>query len=182
VKAKCDLENLGEIRELLIEEKQRIEQLLHRVEAELTFRQTHRAMPGNVSVEKGLQEARLSPLDKIKNVMATTKALRLSNGNLSAQRVAQLYGISLSRLAAWLGRTKQALSKTPAADSLQKTLGYFERVARLRLVTASDAEFRKWLRMSNDTLENQTPLELIEKGLWQDLADKVDDMLTGMPT
>jgi transposase len=44
--------------------------------------------------------------------------------------VAKLFGVSLSQLARWVGRTRQALTKTPDAASLQPALGYFERVAR----------------------------------------------------
>ena len=97
-------------------------------------------------------------------------------------RVAKLYNVSLSQLAEWLGRTKQAMSKTPDADSLQDALGYFERVARLRLITKDDGEFRKWLRTPHELLDNARPLELMAKGEWQAMADYVDDMLTGAPT
>ena len=76
---------------------------------------------------------------------------------------------------------KQAVSKTPDADSLQQTLGYFERVARLRLVTKSDAEFRKWLRMPHPEVDGKNPLELLAKGEWQAVADFVDDILIGTP-
>ncbi len=179
--------DLASLRDLLVEEKQRMDRLLRRVENALGQQQPKskrltRIASGDQATEKALPSARSSPLDALKNVLAATKDLRLPNGNLSAVRVAKLYGISLSQLAAWLGRTKQGLSKTPDADSLQSALGYFERVARLCAVVRDDAEFRKWLRMQNDTLGNRTPLDLMKAGLWQDMADKVDDMLTGMPT
>lgn len=183
-------DDLTSLRDLLVEEKQRMDRLLRRVENALgqaqpkpnrTKRLT-RIARGDQAAEKALPSARSSPLDALKDVLAATKDLRLPNGNLSAVRVAKLYGISLSQLAGWLGRTKQGLSKTPDADSLQSALGYFERVARLCAVVRDDAEFRKWLRMPNDTLGNRTPLGLMKAGLWQDMADKVDDMLTGMPT
>jgi uncharacterized protein (DUF2384 family) len=178
-------DDLAGLRDLLVEEKQRVERLLERVEHALEQKQPKRANHtgnGDQHVVKEVQSARYSPLDKLKNVMDATKDLRLPNGNLSAELIAKLYGISLSQLAGWLGRTKQALSKTPDADSLQSVLGYFERVARLRIETENDAEFRKWLRMPNDTLGNRTPFDLMKAGRWQDMADKVDDMLTGMPT
>ena len=162
-----------------------MERLLRRVEQALQQRQSKGTKPASKSgpeTGKGLPLARPSPMDRIKSVLGATKDLRLPSGKLSAELVAKLYGISLSQLAAWLGRTKQALSKTPDAESLQGALGYFERVARLRLVTENDAEFRKWLRMPNYTLSHQAPLDLMKAGLWQDLADKVEDMLSGMPT
>jgi hypothetical protein len=173
------------LRDLIVEEKQRVERLLERVEHALGQKQPKRGNytdSGDRNVVEDVPSARFSPLDQMKNVMAATRDLRLPNGNLSAELIAKLYGISLSQLANWLGRTKQALSKTPDADSLQSALGYFERVARLRVVTENDAEFRKWLRMPNDTLGNRTPLDLMKAGRLQDVADKVDDMLTGMPT
>jgi hypothetical protein len=163
-------------RDLLVEEKRRVEVLLHRVEHLLGRGQARKPKP------RKLATPRPSPLDQVRGIIAATKDLRLPNGKLSADRVARVYGISLSQLAAWLGRTKQALSKTPDAASLQNALGYFERIARLRAVTRNDAEFRKWLRMPNDSMENREPLELIQDGLWQEMADKADDILTGMPT
>jgi len=178
-------EDLASLRDMLLEEMRRVERLTRRVEHILRQGRSQRARPdakAGLETGTGMASARSSPLDKIKSVISATKDLRLPNGNLSAELVAKLYGISLSQLAVWLGRTKQALSKTPDADSLQGALGRFERIARLRLVTKNDAEFRKWLRMPNNTLGQRTPLELMKAGLWQDMADKVDDMLTGMPT
>jgi Protein of unknown function (DUF2384) len=125
--------------------------------------------------------ARPSPLDGIKEVMQATQDLRGGNGNLSAERVAKLFGTSLSELANWLGRSRQAVSKTPDADSLQAALGFFERVARVRAAMTDDGAFRKWLRTPMDALDNESPLQLMEKGDWQVMADFVDDMLTGAP-
>ena len=124
---------------------------------------------------------RQSPLDRVKSVLAATANLREANGNLSAARVTKLFGVSASQLTGWLRRTKQAVSKTPDADSLQDALGYFERVARLRLRTKNDAEFRKWLRMPHPDVDGKNPLELLVKGEWQALADLVESILTGTP-
>ncbi len=123
---------------------------------------------------------RSSPLDGLKAVIAATQDLRAVNGNLAADRIAKLYDISSSKLAQWLGRTRQALAKTPDADSLQNDLGYFERVARLRTVT-SESGFRKWLRMPNEHLDGTRPLDLMAGAKRQVVADLVDDMLTGSP-
>jgi hypothetical protein len=94
--------------------------------------------------------------------------------------VAPAFGISLNQLANWLGRTRQAVSKTPDADSLQNGLGFFERVARLRAAVQQDA-FLKWLRMPNSELDQKRPLDLLAGGERQVVADLVDDMLTGAP-
>jgi hypothetical protein len=122
-----------------------------------------------------------SPLDRLQEVAKATEDLRTARGNLSAERVAALYGVSVNQLATWLGRSRQALGKTPDADSLQPALSFFERVARLRLALKSDADFRKWLRTPQDLLDNSSPLELMAKGERQVIADFVDDALTGAP-
>jgi hypothetical protein len=123
---------------------------------------------------------RPSPLDQVKEVLQATGGLRVANGNLSAAAVADTFGIALSKLANWLGRTRQALNKTPDADSLQDELAFFERVARLRTVVPED-QFLKWLRMPNSALDNKKPLALLATGQRQIVADLVDDMLTGAP-
>lgn len=166
----------------LNEAKDQLERLLTRVEEAL-----HRATASGTTTRAaeptatGTAPARKSPLDQVKVVVESTADLRESNGNLSAVRVAKVFGVSLSQLAGWLGRTKQAVSKTPDADSLQEALGYFERVARLRLLTKGDAGFRKWLRMPHPDVVEKNPLELLAKGEWQTLADFVDDILSGTP-
>jgi len=171
----------GELASLLTqlsEQKGQLERLLARVEEVLRGA----AVPGKARREAGLVGssgalARKSPLDQVKAVMQSTADLREANGNLSAVQVAKAYGVSLSQLAGWLQRTKQAVSKTPDADSLQPALGYFE-----RLVMRNDEEFRKWLRTPHELLENAAPLDLMAKGEWRPMADYVDDMLTGAPT
>ena len=124
---------------------------------------------------------RPSPLDAIQAVIEATADLRESGGNLSARKIADLYDIKMAELARLLGRTPQALSKTPNADAIQNDLAYFERIARLRLRLKDDDSFRKWLRMKNDELDGHTPLEVLKMKKWQELADFVDDMLTGAP-
>ncbi len=123
---------------------------------------------------------RPSPIDRVQSVVKATEDLRMTNGRLSAERIAPAFGISLNQLATWLGRSRQAISKTPAADSIQDELSFFERVARLRSVLSPGA-FRKWLRMPNSQIDDKTPLELLAAGERQVMADLVDDMLTGAP-
>ena len=104
----------------------------------------------------------------------------MANGNLSAVLVAEAFGLSINELAGSLGRSRQALGKTPAADSIQNQLAFFERVARLRaLVPAPD--FQKWLRIPNPDLDGKSPLDLLADKEGQVAADLVDDMLTGAP-
>ena len=123
---------------------------------------------------------RPSSLDRVNAVVKATEDLRMANGNLSAAAVAPAFGINLSQLAGWLGRTRQALNKTPDADSLQDELAFFERVARLRAVVPENG-FLKWLRIPNQELDGKKPLDLLASGERQVVADLVDDMLTGAP-
>jgi hypothetical protein len=175
----------GELASLLAqlsERKSQIERLLVRVDEVL--RGSDAAAKSKRAAEVAPREvlpARQTPLDKVKAVMEATADLREANGRLSAARVAKVFGVSLSQLAGWLGRTKQAVSKTPDADSLQDALGYFERVARLRMITKDDAEFRKWLRTPHELLDSDPPLRLMTNGECQALVDYVEDILTGTP-
>jgi hypothetical protein len=120
-------------------------------------------------------------LRKVKQVIDSTSDLRVSSGKLSANRVATVFGIPVAELATLIGRSRQAVSKTPDADSLQPLLRPFERVARLRAVLSGD-EFRKWLHFANDQLGDRTPLELTRDGKIGAIADLVEDLLTGSPT
>lgn len=162
------------LREALLEARQRLKESLAQIEKALSGEN----LPTPTrTLDTSSVPARRSPLDKVKAVAAATADLREKNGKLSAARMAKLYGVSLSQLAEWLGRTKESLSKTPDSDSLQAALGYFERVARQRLVVRNDAEFRQWLRTPHDLL-GASPLELMAQGDWQAMADQVEDTLT----
>lgn len=121
-------------------------------------------------------------LGQLQALVEATGDLRAAGGNLSADAVADAFGVSINQLAGWLGRTRQALSKTPDANSLQDGLAAFEQVARLRTVLAPDA-FRKWLRMPNGQLDGAKPLDLLATRQRRPIiAGLVEDMLTGMPT
>lgn len=163
----------------LSEQKSQVERLLARVEEVLRGAGPVGKTKATSPTGRAVTPPRKSQLDQVKGMLEATADLREANGNLSAVRVAKLFGVSVSQLAGWLGRTKQAVSKTPDADSLQDALGYFERVARLQLLTKSDTEFRKWLRMPHELLDNAPPLELLAKGEWQALADWVEGILAG---
>ncbi|HSU54432.1 MAG TPA: hypothetical protein VLT36_10260 [Candidatus Dormibacteraeota bacterium] len=166
------ISGLRELRRLAERQMQEVREKLREMEA---FIEQLRAATGETS-------PRRSPLDQMQEVAESVADLRAGGGNISADRVAKLYGVSVNQLATWVGRSRQALSKTPDADSLQPALCLFERVARLRLVLKSDADFRKWLRTPQDLLERASPLQLMAEGKWQLMADFVDDALTGAPT
>ena len=102
-------------------------------------------------------------LGQLQALITATADLRTAGANLSADAVAEAFGVSLNQLAGWLGRTRQALSKTPDADSLQDGLVTF-----------------KWLRMPNGQLDGTKPLDLLATGRDRSMvAGLVEDTLTG---
>jgi len=46
----------------------------------------------------------------------------------------------------------------------------------------SESDFRSWLNMPNEQLDDRTPIELIRNGEADTVADLAEDMLTGSPT
>ena len=49
------------------------------------------------------------------------------------------------------------------------------------MITKDDAEILKRLRMPHPDVVGKNPMESAAKGEWQELADFVDDMLSGTP-
>lgn len=168
------------LRDALVKEKRRLERLLAQAEKVLNASSIHERNLDHLAANRD-RTPNFDPLDQTTAVKTSTADLRVASGNLSADRIAKLYGISVSQLASWLGRTKQAVSKTPDAASLQNALGFFERVARLRLLTKTDAEFRKWLRSPHASLNDKAPLDVLAEGKWQAMADYVAHILIGTP-
>lgn len=124
---------------------------------------------------------RPAPLDHVAEVVSATKDLRDTSGRLSADRVAAAFGVPTSRLARWLRRSRQAVAKTPDAESLQASLGDLERIARLRSALEDQADFRRWLNLPDRGLAGKRPIDLIDEGRTRVVADLVDDLLTGSP-
>ena len=125
-------------------------------------------------------EATPDPLDQVKELVRVTKDLRLPSGKLSALLVAGALGLTVRQMAGCLDCSAQVLNKAPDADSLQRRLADFERVARLRAVVTNDG-FKRWLRKPNQELDDKTPLQLFVNGQGNIVADLVRDMLTGAP-
>ncbi len=168
------------LRDALVKEKRRLERLLAQAEEILNSASGNTTSRGQQVAEPD-EAPYADPLDQSMAVKTATADLRVASGNLAADRIARLYGISVSQLAGWMGRTKQAVNKTPDADSLQNALGFFERAARLRLLTKTDAEFRKWLRSPHQSLNDKAPLDVLAEGKWQAMADYVAHILIGTP-
>lgn len=127
------------------------------------------------------EKPRRSSLDSVRAVIESSADLREESGRLSAKQVADVFGLKQKELAEWAGISAARLNRTPDAEYLQPMLGFFERIARLRIVLKDDATFRKWLRTSLSDLGSRSPLELLKERQWQVLADYVDDILTGAP-
>jgi len=120
------------------------------------------------------------PLASVRRVLEATAGLRSDAGRLDAGRVADAFGLSVAELAGLLGRSRQAVSKTPDAESLQPRLRSFERITRLRAVL-SGPDFRSWLNLANPGLEGRSPLEIVRTGRVDVVANLAEDLLTGAP-
>lgn len=121
------------------------------------------------------------PLASVRKVLEATAGLRSDAGRVDAGRVAEAFGLSVAELAGLLGRSRQAVSKTPDAESLQQRLRSFERISRLRAVL-SGPDFRSWLNLANPGLEGRSPLETVRAGRADVVANLAEDLLTGAPT
>jgi hypothetical protein len=79
--------------------------------------------------------------------------------------VADYFGWTLTKLSRALGRSVQAVHKTPDAVALQQHLEKLERAVLLgrRLVSADRPGFRKWLNTPSPDLDGEKPAELLLK-------------------
>lgn len=132
------------------------------------------------TVEKAaMQETEPDALAEAQEVIAATRHLRAESGRLSATAIAQALGMPEAKLAALVGRTRQALAKTPDAAAIQSALSPFERVIRLQAVIKNPKDFLTWLNQKSRHLDEHSPMELIESGRVPIVADLVEAMLTG---
>lgn len=131
---------------------------------------------------------------KAGNVLIETKArsprrpesagipvVRDDTGRLNASRVADVLGVSESQLAKALGRSRQAVNKTPNAPAIQEKLGHLERLAWLRGIFGKDADYHAWLRTRQDELGRKSPMDLLLAGKLRALEDLADDIVAGNP-
>jgi uncharacterized protein (DUF2384 family) len=176
--AAADRTRFKSLQKKLVEEQDRLSDLLRKVENTLA----------SLSIEESAWRKREfvaqpapSALDAVHELIKATEDLRGPNGNLSSKAIAEAFGVSMNQLATWVRRSRQALAKTPDADSLQDQLAFFERIARLRVVMPQD-RFLKWLRMPHHQLDHKSPIDLIAGGEQQIVVDFVEDMLTGAPS
>ncbi len=119
-------------------------------------------------------------LGRLEREISATSDLRSASGRLSARLVAGEFGLSVAELAKLLGRSRQAVSKTDDAESIQAGLAPFARSARLRAVLQSE-DFRAWLHLPNEQLEGRSPSAMIREGGVETVAELAEDMLSGSP-
>lgn len=180
MRAKAKITNEGQaIKEMIERLFEQQEKTLRRLLEEFLATKAKATVSVKTDAKRTASAARA--LDQVKELLESTEDLRVANGNVSAASVATAFGVSMNQLAKWIGRTRQALAKTPDADSLQSDLTSFEHIARLRAVLPK-AAFLKWLRMPNAQLDGAEPLSLLNGNQRHVIVDLVDDMLTGAPT
>lgn len=129
---------------------------------------------------KTVQPTKLRPTE-IKDAVPNAD-LRVESGNLSAKNISELFGVTLTELGAWIARKKAALSKTPDSEAIQPLLEPLAHIAFYRKALGDDATFRKWLRTEHELLERKSPLHWIKHGRIREVAEFVEDALTGQPT
>ncbi|MFT3868779.1 MAG: DUF2384 domain-containing protein [Nibricoccus sp.] len=97
-------------------------------------------------------------LSGLPGIVAATASLHRADGCLDAARIQELFG----------------LRALPADHELP----WLERIARLLVFNPDPDNFRKWLRLPNSELSENTPIGLIECGRAELIANFVEDILT----
>jgi DNA-binding NarL/FixJ family response regulator len=106
-----------------------------------------------------------------------------NSGKLDASMIAEAYGLSEADIARGIKRRPQTINATPDADSLQKLLHPYERLAAAIKYTAGELQpaLKIWLQSPNPTTPNTSPIELVKQGHINELADLWDDVMLGQP-
>lgn len=122
------------------------------------------------------------PLAEVASVAKVDRCLRAESGRIDADKVADAFGFSMAELARQINVSRQRLSKTPDAETLQPLLRPYERIARLRTLF-DDAEFKAWLNAPNELLEDEdAPIAYLKARAQKPLAAFAQNMLTGSST
>jgi hypothetical protein len=101
---------------------------------------------------------------------------------LDLKRVAKLFGLTARRLTGMIGIPPSTADKTPDSRVIHEKLLPFERIARaLAALDDDENAFRRWLNTANPELSDCTPLQVIEKGEADTVADMVSSALLGQP-
>jgi hypothetical protein len=121
-----------------------------------------------------------------RGIVADTDSTRLlfnpKSQRLDLKRVAKLFGLTGRRLAGIMGVPASTADKTPDSKVIHEKLLPFERIARGLAELDDDQDiFRRWLNTPNPELNDFTPLQVIEKGKADVVADMVSSALLGQP-
>ena len=127
-------------------------------------------------------------VDKLqrKGILADAEATWLlfnpKSQRLDLKRVAKLFGLTVRRLAGIVGVPPSTADKTPDSKVIHEKLLRFEQIARgLAELDGDQDKFRRWLNTPNPELSDFTPLQVIEKGKADAVADMVSAALLGQP-
>jgi hypothetical protein len=121
-----------------------------------------------------------------KGILPDTDSTRIlfnpKSQRLDLKRVAKLFGLTARRLAGMIEIPPSTADKTPDSKVIHEKLLPFERIARaLTELDDDEATFRRWLNTPNPELSDFTPLQVIEKGKADAVADMVSSALLGQP-
>jgi hypothetical protein len=130
-----------------------------------------------------LRAHEIPPRERLPGQSDATKHLYDTKSHrLNAKKIADLFGFNLRQLSTLLETLPGTVHKTPDSVRLQGKLRVFERIAKgLALVDGED-NFRGWLNAPNYELEQNTPLEIIQGGRAEVVANLVEDVLLGQPS
>jgi Protein of unknown function (DUF2384) len=121
-----------------------------------------------------------------KGILPDTDSTKLlfnpKSQRLDLKRVAKLFGLTVRRLAGIISVPPSTADKTPDSKVIHEKLLPFERIARGLAELDDDQDtFRRWLNTPNPELSDLTPLQVIEKGKADAVADMVSSALLGQP-
>jgi hypothetical protein len=140
------------------------------------------------AVEIMQQVALQNAVEKLrqKGIVPDTGATKLlfnpKSQRLDLKSVAKLFGLTVRRLAGIVGVAPSTADKTPDSRVIHEKLLPFERIARGFAELDDDPDkFRRWLNTPNPELGDFTPLQVIEKGKADAVADMVSSALLGQP-
>lgn len=106
-----------------------------------------------------------------------------SSGRLDARRIADCLAVSLSTLAAAIGKKVVTVHKSPAAGALQEHLAPIERsLAILTNLLGAKNHVLAWLNSAHPDLGNRSPLSLILDGKATDVLEMLEGALEGQPS
>ncbi len=111
---------------------------------------------------------------------ADTALFNPQSGRLDASRIASDIQLPVSTIAVAIGKKASSVRKHPDASSLQPELRRLYRVwvAIVELYAGNKKSARIFLNAPNKHLENQAPVEFIEKGDLKPLESLAEAMCT----